>query len=88
MVLIAAAAVGVRERRLVAAKRSAVGLMSMSSPPIFALRSTNWAGVIRPFCRRLEAVLDADVVERQAGEAVAERLLLRAPVARAAGRRR
>ena len=49
--------------------------MSMSTPPIFAFRSTNWAGVIWPFFSALEPVLDADVVERQAGEAVADLLL-------------
>ena len=43
----------------------------MSRPPIFAFRSTNWAGLIAPRLQRLEPVLDAGVAERQAGEAVA-----------------
>src|SRR5436305_909088 len=33
-----------------AAMRLAVGLVSMSTPPIFWFRSTNWAGVILPCC--------------------------------------
>ena len=40
------------EHRVVADKsalRAAIGLASMSSPPIFALRSTKSAGVISPF---------------------------------------
>ncbi len=67
-----------------AEKRAAVGTESIVAAPDLRVEVDELCRRDRPGLQCLEPVLDTDVVEWQAREAVAERLLLRAPLIRCA----